>query len=114
MRLAPSVISAAAALSRAVGWDAWAPAGGDDVSDGGSWRSSEAEAGLPCAGCGAEPPRHGPPFQRCAACRRVAYCGKTCQVGAWGEHKRDCRAAVAADAAAEGKPAPEKKKGGKK
>ena len=114
MQLAPAVISAATQLSRAVGWDAWAPSYDDASSGGGSGRSSPCEAGLPCAACGAEAPRQGPPFQRCAACRRVAYCGKSCQVGAWGDHKRECQAAQAADAAAEGKAPPEKKKSGKK
>jgi len=114
MQLAPAVISAATQLSRAVGWDAWAPSYDDASSGGGSGRSSPCEAGLPCSACGAEAPRQGPPFQRCAACRRVAYCGKSCQVGAWGDHKRECRAAQAADAAADGKAPPEKKKSAKK
>jgi hypothetical protein len=114
MQLDPSVVSAATVLSRAVGWDAWTPegdAGGGGRGRGAALPAQSQQAGPPCAACGAEPPRAAPPFQLCAACRRVAYCCRECQVADWSEHKRECRSAVAADAAAEGKAAPAKKGG---
>ena len=37
-------------------------------------------------------------MKRCAACRTVEYCSRSCQQAHWRRHKRACRAAVAAAA----------------
>jgi hypothetical protein len=113
VQLSARVLGGAAALCRACGWDAWAPGGAEEggapeyyptgaaaaalMGSGGYGDASSAADGS-CAACGAAPPRAGPPFQTCAACKRVAYCGKACQAGAWSGHKRECKRAVAADA----------------
>ena len=51
-----------------------------------------------CAACGVRVDEHP---RRCAACQRVYYCGRACQLAHWREHRALCRAAVAAAAAAE-------------
>jgi hypothetical protein len=50
-----------------------------------------------CVACGVRVDEHP---QRCAACQRVYYCGRACQLAHWRAHKALCRAAVAAAAAA--------------
>jgi hypothetical protein len=50
-----------------------------------------------CAACAVRVDEHP---KRCAACQRVYYCGRACQLAHWREHKPLCRAAVAAAAAA--------------
>jgi len=51
------------------------------------------------AGCGAKEahPQH---FKRCSACQAVVYCSKEHQVEAWPAHKKACKAARKATAAA--------------
>jgi len=53
------------------------------------------------AGCGAKEahPKH---FKSCAACRAVVYCCRDHQVEGWPGHKKTCKAARKAAAAAEG------------
>lgn len=37
-------------------------------------------------------------FKLCAACKKVAYCGRECQVADWAAHKAACKAAQKAAA----------------
>jgi hypothetical protein len=51
------------------------------------------------AGCGAREV-HAAQHKKCAACRRVAYCGRDCQAADWPAHKAACKAARKAALAA--------------
>ena len=55
----------------------------------------------PCAHavCGATEAHVGQ-FKLCAACKKVAYCGRDCQQTAWKQHKAECRATQQAAGAA--------------
>jgi len=44
------------------------------------------------ASCGAKE-AHEKHFSRCAACKAVVYCSKTCQLADWPAHKKACKAA---------------------
>ena len=44
-----------------------------------------------CAACGALPAQDATPFQKCAACTAVTYCGKECQRAHWPAHRADCK-----------------------
>jgi hypothetical protein len=37
------------------------------------------------------PALHAAPFQKCAACVAVRYCGKACRVAHWKAHRADCK-----------------------
>ncbi|KAI8467955.1 MAG: hypothetical protein J3K34DRAFT_479684 [Monoraphidium minutum] len=58
-------------------------------------RSALGLAPRACAGCGAEGADH----KCCRRCKRVHYCSKECQKAHWGQHKRECAAPPAGDAA---------------
>jgi len=51
------------------------------------------------ASCGAKE-AHVSHFSRCAACKTVVYCSKTCQTADWPDHKKACKAARKAAEAA--------------
>jgi len=51
------------------------------------------------ASCGTKE-AHEKHFSKCAACKTVVYCSKTCQVADWPAHKKACKAAEAAESAA--------------
>ena len=64
-------------------------------------RSQTACAGL---GCGRKLREDGEPLDVCVRCRCTFYCGKACQTADWkreGGHKAECKALIAAAAAAE-------------
>jgi len=44
------------------------------------------------ASCGAKE-AHVSHFSKCAACKAVVYCSKDCQLAAWPDHKKACKAA---------------------
>jgi hypothetical protein len=46
-----------------------------------------------CDACGCTPTSA---LKRCAACRRVRYCGVTCQRAHWPQHRQSCKALAAA------------------
>ncbi|KAL2195570.1 hypothetical protein P885DRAFT_70208 [Corynascus similis CBS 632.67] len=43
-----------------------------------------------CRNCGREKSREGGELKACAKCRKVMYCGRTCQRADWKRHKKDC------------------------
>ena len=51
-----------------------------------------------CDGCG----KHFDVVKKCVGCKSVSYCGKTCQLAHWPEHKKRCKEIRAAAAAGGG------------
>lgn len=43
-----------------------------------------------CKRCGKTEPPQGPKMKRCAKCRFVWYCDKSCQTADWNDHKKQC------------------------
>ena len=45
-----------------------------------------------CFECGKNGADAGTELKKCAKCRKVAYCGRACQVKSWPTHKKSCKA----------------------
>ena len=44
-----------------------------------------------CGNCNANAEINSPPFNSCAACKKIAYCCKECQKSDWPRHKSLCK-----------------------